>query len=134
MTNEELSQLPAYPWMESRIPALDALTTFDPDNGTGPDPVIAETIRRMGGSSRWYPVSGGHRVVIPYNGQPYDRARFAIEPRIWDHEHCSVCNTHIPAMTFCWVTQHGRYYLLCIDCHTRHVAARTPKRPWWRFW
>jgi hypothetical protein len=44
----------------SRIPALDALTTSMPD-GAGPDPVIEETTRSVGGRARWYPVAGGVR-------------------------------------------------------------------------
>jgi hypothetical protein len=132
MTEEELAQLPTLPWMQSRIPTLDALTTFAPDDGSGPDPVIADTLDRMGGSSRWYPVAGGHRVLIRYNGGSYDPRRFKLEPRAWDHEHCDACNKHISAMTLCWVTRSGFYFLLCTDCHLRYVASR--KRKWWEFW
>src|SRR5436305_168624 len=103
MTDPELSELPKYPWMESRIPARDALSTFAPD-APEPDPVIAEMQRRAGGS-RWYPVQGGHRVLIPFEGGAYDSNRFTIEPRAWDHEHCDVCGEQIPAMTLCHVTE-----------------------------
>jgi hypothetical protein len=118
--------------MESRIPALAALVMFAPD-GTGPDPVIAETQRRMGGS-RWYPVPGGHRVLIRYDGSAYDTDRFTVDPRAWDHEHCDACNKNIPAMTLCWVTRSGQYFLLCINCHDRYVVSRKHKRAWWQFW
>lgn len=97
MTDQELSELPKYQWMESRIPARDALSTFAPD-APEPDPVIAEMQSRAGGS-RWYPIQGGHRVLIPFEGGAYDSSRFTIETRAWDHEHCDVCGEQIPAMT-----------------------------------
>jgi hypothetical protein len=130
MTDEELSELPRYPWMSSRIPARDALSTFAPD-AAEPDPVIAQMQNRAGGS-RWFPIEGGHRVLIPYESGAYDSSRFTIESRAWDHEHCDACQEQIPAMTLCHVTKPGQpYILLCASCHERHVTA---KRPWWKFW
>jgi hypothetical protein len=133
MTEEERAQLAELPWMQSRIPALDALTIFMPD-GTGPDPVIEETARRMGGRGRWYPVAGGVRGVMPYNGQPYDTAGFTLEPKGWDFNDCDACVNQIPAMTLCWVTRSGAYYLLCTECYDRLVGTKAHKRPWWRLW
>lgn len=132
MTEQELSELPARPWRQSRIPALDALSAFVPDGAT-PDPVIEEAQDRIG-RSRWYPVSGGHRVLMPYEGGEYDCTRFTIESRAWEHEHCSLCEANIAAMTLCWVTERGPYILLCSACYERHVASTRQKRPWWRFW
>ena len=130
MTDEELSELTRYPWMPSRIPARDALSMFVPD-ASEPDPVIGQ-LQSQAGGSRWFPVEGGHRVLIPYEGGAYDSSRFTIESRAWDHEHCDVCQEHIPAMTLCHVTKPGQpYILLCASCYERHVTA---KRPWWRFW
>ena len=132
MTDQEVSELLKYPWMESRIPARDALSTFVSD-APAPDPVIAEIQERTGGS-RWFPVQGGHRVLMPFDGGSYDSSRFTIESRAWDHEHCDVCGEQIPAMTLCHVTEPEQpYILLCATCYERHVASRQQRR-WWRFW
>jgi hypothetical protein len=109
--------------MESRIPALDALAAFVPDDRT-PDPVITEMQERIGGS-RWYPVQGGHRVLMPYDGGEYDSSRFTIEPGAWDHEHCGACGDKIPPMTLCYVTEPEQpYILLCAKCFGWHVASK----------
>jgi len=122
MTDDQLSNLPNFSWMESRIPALDALAAFVAD-GSKPDPVVTELEERAG-SSRWYPVEGGHRVLIPYKGGEYDPSRFTVEPGAWDHEHCGACGERIPPMSLCYVTEPGQpYILLCADCFERHVAS-----------
>jgi len=131
MTDQDLSELPKYPWMESRIPARDALAAFVPD-APAPDPFIAEMQDRVGGS-RWFPVQGGHRVVMPFDGGSYDSSRFTIESGAWDHEHFDVCGEQIPAMTLCHVTEPEQpYVLLCAGCYQHHVASK--RKPWWRFW
>jgi len=79
MTDEELSELPKYPWMESRIPAIGALAAFVP-GASKPESVITDSERRIG-PSRWFPVEDGHRLLIPYEGGEYESARFSIEPR-----------------------------------------------------
>src|SRR5829696_6108219 len=112
MTDQELAALPTYLWMDSRIPKRDALSSFVPD-GSESDPVVA-TIQRRIGASRWFPIQGGHKVLMPFDGGAYEPSRFTIEPAAWDHEHCDCCNDHIPAMTLCHVTQPGQpYVLLC---------------------
>lgn len=65
MTSEKLGELPKYLWMESRIPARDALSTFAYE-APEPDPVLAE-MQDRGGGSRWFPIQGGHRVLIPFD-------------------------------------------------------------------
>jgi len=123
MTDQEQAELATYPWMESRIPAIDALAAFVPD-GTKPAVEISESERRAG-RSRWYPVPGGHRVLIPHETDEYDSTRFTIEPAAWDHEHCGSCGEHIPAMTLCYVTEPEQpYILLCAACYERHVASK----------
>jgi hypothetical protein len=123
MTDQQLSELPNFPWMESRIPALDALAAFVPD-GSQPDPAITEMQGRIG-SSRWYPVQGGHRVLMPYEGGEFDSSRFAIEAGAWDHEHCGACGERIAPMTLCYVTEPEQpYILLCAACFERHVASK----------
>ena len=107
----------------SRIPAIDALSIFVPDGQEETDPVVAEMSARVG-SSRWYPVSGGHNVLFPYEGGDYDQERFTLEQGGWNHEHCKACARLIPPMTECWVTQSGRYFVLCQLCHSE-VAAPT---------
>ena len=129
MTDQELAELPKYPWMESRIPARDALSTFVPD-APAPEPVIAEMQERAGGS-RWFPVQGGHRVLMPFDGGSYDASRFTIESGAWDHEHCETCGERISAMVLCHVTAPEQpYVLLCAVCFQQHVASK--RRPWWR--
>lgn len=115
MTAEELSDLRQYTWMPSRIPALDALSTFVPQ-GQERDAVVSEMSERVG-SSRWFPVSGCHRVLFPYEGGAFDSQRFTLERGAWDHEHCKVCSERIPPMTLCWVTESGPYIILCESCH-----------------
>jgi hypothetical protein len=100
--------------MESRIPPLDALSTFVPDNQT-PRGSVKETLDRIG-FSRWYPEPGGHRVLLPYDGGEYDSLHFRLEPKVWDHEHCKICGETIPAMALCWVTQEGPFIVLCRNC------------------
>jgi hypothetical protein len=101
--------------MRSRIPALEALTAFVP-TGEHPAPGIQAAIDSAG-SSRWYPLEGGHRLLIRYDGGAYDPAYFTVEPGGWDHEHCDRCAENIPSMTLCWVTERDPYVLLCNTCH-----------------
>jgi hypothetical protein len=100
--------------MESRIPALDALTTFVPDDQP-PTGTVKDTLDRIG-FSRWYPEEGGHRVLLPYEGGEYDASHFRIEEKAWNHEHCKVCGETIPSMTLCWVTREGPFIVMCTDC------------------
>lgn len=111
MNDEERLRLREVPFIESRVPALDALSTFVPD-GQESDPALANL-----GSSRWYPVEGGHRMLVLYQGGEYDTARFTIEKGAWDHEHCKTCQARIEAMTLRWVTESGPYITLCNECH-----------------
>ena len=106
--------------MQSRIPALDALSAFVPQ-GQENDPAVAEVSKRAG-ASRWHPVSGGHRVLFPYEGGAYDSQRFAVEPGAWDHEHCKICRARIAPMTLCWVTERGPYIILCESCYAEVAA------------
>jgi hypothetical protein len=123
MIDEELSKLPAYQWMLSRIPLRDALTAFVPD-AAAPEPIMEEMSKRCG-ESVWYNVEGGHRVLFLYDGGPFDASRFTLEPKAWDHEHCAVCSAHIPAMTICHVTKPGQpYFSLCVSCYESHVIAK----------
>ena len=123
MTDEEYKKLPQYQWMRSRIPARDALSTFVPDAPEA-EPIITEMQNRLG-ASRWYPVGGGHRVLMPHDGRSFDSIRFRVEPSAWDHEHCDACDEQIPAMTLCYVTKPGLpYVLLCASCFEKHVSSK----------
>jgi hypothetical protein len=124
MAAEELQRLRDRKWLPSRIPALDALSIFVPEGQEESDPAVIEMRARIG-SSRWYPVPGGHKVSFPYEGGDYDHERFALEKGAWDHEHCKVCNTSIPPTTSCWVTQSGKYIILCESCYSKAVV-QTP--------
>ena len=122
MSDDELDQLQHLKFNSSRIPALDALSAFVPIEL---EDEFAEIIRARTSFSRWYPEPGGYRVLIPYEGGPYDDDRFSIEKGAWDHEHCRVCHANIPPMTLCWVTESGKYIILCEDCHTKLVGSGT---------
>ena len=103
--------------MQSRVPALDALSFFAP-NGAALPAEADHAVRKN--LSRWYPVEGGHRVLVLYEGGwPFDGAFFTLEPKVWDHDHCAACATTIEAMTLCWVTRSGEYVVLCVDCKTQ---------------
>jgi hypothetical protein len=108
-------------FMESRIPVLDALATFVPDA----QPLAPEVERELKqhGQQRWYPVPGGHRVLVPHEGGAPVPAQFRVEERAWDHDTCDRCRVHIPAMTLCWVTRSGRYVTLCVACKSTMDAA-----------
>jgi hypothetical protein len=104
-------------FMQSRIPALDALSTFVP-TGQEEDVELRKAISPTG-FSRWFPVDGGHEVITPYQGGEFDTNRFKIKKGAWDHEHCTECRDDIEPMTFCWVTKSGRYVILCESCYKR---------------
>ena len=119
-TKDTLAPYREMSFMESRIPALDALSTFVP-KGREDDPVVQDAISATG-FSRWIPLDGGHKVLTPHEGQKFDEKRFKIEKGAWDHEHCKACCAHIEPMTLCWVTESGPYVLLCALCHDKLKA------------
>ena len=124
MENEEIEKLGSYEWMKSRIPAADALVGFLPENAP-PAPSVQKTLDAIKGDSRWYPVEGGHRVVIrSFKKLSYDDNVFKIENVAWYHEHCDLCGNQIPPMTLCYVTMPKEpYYLLCAKCFETKVPA-----------
>jgi len=117
---DEFEWLRQLTFAPSRIPKLDALVAFVPF-GQERDPNFASTPDGTG-FSRWFPVDGGHRVVVPFEGGAYDSGRFSIEPEGWDHETCKICRTPIPSMTLCWVSEGERYVILCEQCHERFLS------------
>ena len=124
MTDDELSNLPAYRWMPSRIPLRDALTTFVAD-APEPEPIIAEMSSRCR-ETVWFQVEGGHRVLFLYDGGVFDQSRFILEPKVWDYDECAICGERIPSMTLCHVTQPKQpYFLLCEQCYDRHVINKS---------
>ena len=123
MTDEDIAELRKLQWMPSRIPPLDALTIFRPTGSPDPDPVLNDTLARMGRRSRWYPQADGVRGVMPYQpGEPYDSSRFTRELKAWDFDDCDMCVKRIPATTLCWVPRSGPNRLLCTDCYDRNMA------------
>ena len=114
MSDEKDSQYRRRPYHQSRIPALDALSAFVADGE--PESVVKEMADRVG-LSRWYPEEGGHRVLILYEGGPYDSERLTIEKGAWDHEHCDRCGEGISPMTLCWMSSDGPVSILCEPCH-----------------
>lgn len=118
MSVDDDSMLKKLTYRPSRIPALDALAAFVADGEE--DAVVQATVERAG-FSRWYPETGGTRVLILYEGGPYDAERFTVEKGAWDHEHCKRCGGNIAPMTLCWVSAGDAYVILCESCH-QHVA------------
>ena len=123
MGNDDLEELRQLKFMPSRIPALDALEVFVP-SGAERDPELEE-IRSRTGQSRWYPMEGGHRVRVLYEGGQFNAARFTLVRGGWDHEHSSRCHGTIEPMTLCWVTESDPYVLLDEKCY-RQVAGPEP--------
>jgi hypothetical protein len=117
MTEDRFADFRKLSFMESRIPALDALKTFVP-TGEEEDPEIQKALRSKG-FARWYPVEGGHEVLVPYEGGSFDVKRFEIAKGGWDHEHCKSCGATIEPMTLCWVTRSGQYVILCSECYEK---------------
>jgi hypothetical protein len=116
MTEDPFAELAGLTFIETRIPALDALTTFMPD-GREPNDSLKAAVERLSWA-RFRPVPGGHKVLLPNDGGGFDESTFTVEKGAWDHEHCRVCRAHIPAMTLCWVTEDGPYIILCVECKT----------------
>jgi hypothetical protein len=119
---DRLNQFRKLPFMQSRIPASDALSMFVP-KGQENDPEV-QTFSHSKGFSRWFPIDGGkggHNVLIPHEGEKFDSTKVKIEKGGWDHEHCKICSADIEPMTLCWVTKSGPYVILCDDCHKRMI-------------
>jgi hypothetical protein len=128
MTPEQHSKLPHYRWMQSSIPVRDALSTFVP-NSAEPDPIISEMSDRCH-ESVWFEAQGGHRVLFPYDGGPYDQSRFTLERQSWDYDECGVCSERIRPMTPCYVTTPGQpYILVCNRCYQCHIFSEPPAQP-----
>lgn len=114
MLTEHAERYRQYKFSPSRIPALDALSVFV--QGEEEDTVVNEMIDRVG-FGRWYPVEGGHEVLILYEGGPFDVSRFTIKKGARDHEHCRGCSANITPMTLCWATESGPHVILCETYH-----------------
>jgi hypothetical protein len=120
---QELEELRQLEYRESRIPALDALEVFVPDDAPS-DPVL-DQMRSRTGFSRWKPVEGGHQVMILYEGGGFDSSRFTLGKGAWDHEHCKRCVSRITAMAPCWVSIGDDDTILCEECH--HLVLDRPR-------
>jgi hypothetical protein len=111
---QELKELRQLKFQASRIPALDALEVFVPEDAQ-PDAVINE-MRSRTGFSRWTPVQGGLVGLILYEGGGFDPKRFTLRKGAWNHEHCKRCAFRIETMEPCWVSTQGST-ILCEECH-----------------
>jgi len=90
-TEDRFAKFRGLSFIQSRIPALDALSMF-----VAKGQEEAPEVRKFTGSkgtSRWFPIEGGHKVIIPYEGGEFDSKRFQIEKGAWDHEHCKICSS-----------------------------------------
>lgn len=100
------------------MPIRDALSTLlaPGSNEFKPPRPVYET--------RYFPGPNGTRALIPYDGGSFDEALFMIETGAWDHDTCNNCNAYIKAMTLCFVTQSGPFYVLCQDCYESRVVRK----------
>jgi len=96
--------------MPSRIPVQDALAAFVPKGAEAPTPP------RPVYEIRWFPEAEGVRMLIPYDGGPFDEETFRVQAGAWDHTTCDHCNARIPAMTLCYVTKEDAFNALCEPC------------------
>lgn len=108
----DLTKISRKEFISSRIPVQDALETFVSTGDENEEWVQAATK----GSTRWYSVEGGYRVLIYYRDGAYDDKRFSLAIGAWDHEHCMNCGDKIESMTLCWITKVDPYTLLCNKC------------------
>ena len=120
LTELELRNLPLSSWMPSRIPLQDALVAFVPQGAIAPNPP------RPVHETRWFPEPNGARLLIPYDGGPFDGQIFHLERGAWDHVTCALCNSRIPAITLCHVTTTGEFNALCEDCFSKHFERSAP--------
>ena len=110
-------ELRALHFSESRISCLEGLEAFVSD-GAPPTAGVQAALDHAG-YSRWYPVAGGHRVLIRYEGAwPFAADELVRRPGAWDHEHCDRCGETIPPMTLCWASVADPLILLCTDCRS----------------
>lgn len=108
-------------WMCCRIPVRDALVAVVPrgeeERFKPPRPVY---------ETRWFPRRDDSRVLIPYDGGPFDASTFERVKDGWDHVTCHACNARIRAMTRCYATREGAFLVLCGHCYRRDVVRMLP--------
>jgi hypothetical protein len=122
MEPEQFEQLLNYDWMESRIPARNALFAFVTKGGGCP-PAVEEMMNRSG-QSRWFPEDDGYRVMILFGGGEFDPAIFKLEKGGWNFEECDSCDAAVKAMELCHVTKKDPYILLCEGCYSDYACKK----------
>lgn len=60
---------------------------------------------------------------VPYRGQPFDPAVWAVVEGGWDHEHCDVCSARITASVPYWANAGPEHVDLCASCYPLVRAA-----------
>jgi hypothetical protein len=63
----------------------------------------------------------GHRMWSPYYGGDYDKEKFDMVDGMWDHEHCSICESKIRDDNSYW-SNGKRVRLLCDECHDYFIS------------
>jgi len=114
-----IDNLTADMFRETRCPQQDALTVFIPD-GEEPSPEIQNYLNAVE-SCRWYPQDGGHLIKFPNIFEKYEENLFQLEKNAWDHEHCDKCGKTINANNKCWVAtiDDEYFYLFCDSCYLK---------------
>jgi hypothetical protein len=110
------------------FPVIDALVSFVPDGQDPPQQLQDQLDQR--GHARWYPVEGGHRVKMPFQGADPPPGPFEIERGGWDHDHCDNCNANIHVGEEFWKTMDEDFAVFCTSCY-----GKLPSRwtwPWQR--
>jgi hypothetical protein len=112
--DDRWSEFRGLPLVPSQIRVVNALVAFIA-KGQPIQPAVQETLDHAG-SCRWLEVPGGHELIIPHEGGHYDKTKFTLRAKAWDHELCSGCGSRLSATTPCWVTQDGPFKVLCSTC------------------
>jgi hypothetical protein len=114
----ELANLTPDMLEEYIFPGTDAASVVIPD-GQKPSSEVKEVLDRSG-FSRWYPVTGGHRVKVPWHFAKGRESLFEREKKGWDHEHCDYCNEHVNIGQRSWtIPAEGGVWLICQSCRAR---------------
>ncbi len=78
-------------------------------------------------AQRFYPTESGWRIkflkwqveeMLAGGDSRISLDDFEIEPRGWDHEHCSFCHAHVHIGELSYTAEHedGGFYIVCTAC------------------
>ncbi len=68
----------------------------------------------------------GYFKLVPYNGGEYDRSKFKLIEKGWNHEHCWVCQFGIDDDYSFWENKDGK--ILCDACYEHYIVKRKEEK------